>query len=217
VNAVLLNSSVPVITIICAWLIDRQGATWRQIVGMILSFAGIVVIVSRGEPARLLDLEFHRGDAWIMLAMPCWGLYSVLLKRRPKGLDGFPLVWLLATLGTLMTVPLVIGETLLDRAPRLTWGSAGTVLYLGIFASIVGYWCWNGGVVAVGASNAGFTVHLLPAFGTVLAIVFLDETVHAFHAVGLVTIIAGVVAATAPQLGSSGGRTARNIPSSSKS
>jgi drug/metabolite transporter (DMT)-like permease len=214
---VLLNSSVPVITIICAWLIDRQRATWRQIVGMILSFAGILVIVSRGEPAHLLDLEFHPGDAWIMLAMPCWGLYSVLLKRRPKGLDGFPLVWLLATLGTLMTVPLVIGEALLDRAPRLTWGSAGTVLYLGIFASIIGYWCWNRGVASVGASNAGFTVHLLPAFGTVLAIIFLDESVHAFHAVGLVTIIAGVIAATAPQLGSSGGRTARNIASNSKS
>jgi drug/metabolite transporter (DMT)-like permease len=56
VNAVLLNASVPVITILCSWLIDRQGATWRQIVGMILSFAGILVIVSRGEPTHLLHL-----------------------------------------------------------------------------------------------------------------------------------------------------------------
>lgn len=216
VNAVLLNSSLPVFTLLASWLIDREAATWRQIAGTIVSFAGILAIVCRGDPAQLLALQLHRGDAWILLAMPFWGVYTVMLKRRPKEIDGVPLLFLLALIGTLLVLPFHVGEALLDRAPRLTWGSAATVLYLGLFASVLGYLCWNIGVEAVGANAAGFTIHLLPAFGTALAIVFLDETFHAYHAAGIATILAGVFVASAAQP-SSGGRTARNMPSSDRS
>src|SRR5205807_6705305 len=83
INAVLLNSSAPVFMIACSWLIERETATRRQLAGMLVSLFGILVIVSHGAPGKLLQLEFHAGDAWIVLAMPVWGMYSVLLKRRP--------------------------------------------------------------------------------------------------------------------------------------
>jgi drug/metabolite transporter (DMT)-like permease len=217
VNAVILNSSLPVFTLLCSWMIERETATPQQIAGLLVSLAGILVIVCRGSPAMLLDLEFHRGDAWILLAMPCFGIYSVLLRRRPKGLGGLPLLWLLGLLSVLLILPLHVAEAFLDRPPQLTWGSAATVIYLGIFASIVAYWCWNEGVAAVGPNRAGFTIHLLPAFGTVLAILFLGEVFRPFHAVGIATILAGVVVATSAQSTSSGGRTARNIASSNRS
>jgi drug/metabolite transporter (DMT)-like permease len=217
VNAVILNSSVPIFTLLCSWVIDREAATGRQIAGLAISLAGIMVIVSRGDPVQLLHLQFHRGDAWILLAMPFWGIYSVLLKRRPKGLDGLPLLWVLSIVGLVLLLPFYAAETVFDRAPRLTWGSAGTVLYLGIFASVIAYSCWNEGVVRVGANRAGFMIHLLPVFGTVLAIVFLGETFHFFHAVGIATILVGVFVATAAQSASSGGRTARNMISSKRS
>jgi drug/metabolite transporter (DMT)-like permease len=70
------------------------------------------------------------------------------------------------------------------------------VLYIAVFASVLAFICWNRGVAIVGANAAGFTLHLLPLFGTVLAIVFLDETFQAFHALGFATILAGVVVAT---------------------
>jgi drug/metabolite transporter (DMT)-like permease len=217
VNAVLLNSSMPLFTLLGSWIVDRERATWRQVLGMLVSLGGIVVIVCRGDPAQLLAMRLYVGDAWILLAMPFWGVYSVLLKRRPPGLDGLPLLWVLGLVGTALTLPFYLGETALDRAPRLTWGSAAAVAYLALFASLLAYWAWNEGVQAVGANNAGFTIHLLPAFGTVLAILFLDERFHAFHAVGIATILAGVFVATGGQPASSGGRTARNIPSSSRS
>jgi drug/metabolite transporter (DMT)-like permease len=217
VNAVILNSSLPLFTLLCSWTIDRERATGRQLAGLAVSLAGILVIVCRGDPAQLLELELHSGDAWILLAMPFWGVYSVLLKRRPKGLDGLTLVWVLAVIGLVLVLPFYVAETALDRAPRLTWGSAATVLYLGIFASILAYSCWNEGVARVGANRAGFTIHLLPAFATVLAIIFLGEVFRPFHAVGIATILVGVLIATTSQPASSGGRTARNIASSKRS
>src|SRR5580765_2630478 len=164
INAVLINASAPAFIVVCSWLVDRERAGWRQVAGMLISFLGVLVIVCQGEPARLAQLEFHRGDAWILLAMPLWGLYSVLVKRGPL------------------------------RLPSAT--EAGAVLYVAIGASVLAFLCWNRGVAVVGANAAGFTIPLLPVFGTVLAIVALGESFRGFHAAGFATILTGVLLAT---------------------
>src|SRR6266480_4194577 len=73
---------------------------------------------------------------------------------------------------------------------------AAGVLYIGLAASVAAFICWNRGVAIVGANAAGFTLHLLPAFGTALAMLLLGEAFHAYHAAGFATILAGVVLAT---------------------
>lgn len=197
VNAVLLNSSMPMFMLLCSWVIERERASARQIAGMLLSLAGIVVILARGEPASLLQLQLHAGDFWILLAMPVWGIYSVLLKRRPAELGGLEFLFVISTAGTLMLAPFAAFG--LQAAPR--WpGEAAVlgVLYMGIGASVLAFFFWNRGVAVVGANVAGFTVHLLPAFGTVLAILFLGEAFAGFHAAGIAIILAGVLLATRP-------------------
>jgi drug/metabolite transporter (DMT)-like permease len=196
VNGVLLNSSLPLFMLLCSWAIEREHASPRQIAGMLISLAGILVILSRGEPAALLQLELHPGDAWILLAMPVWGVYSVLLKRRPAGLGGIAFLFVISVAGVLMLAPLAAMQAVLVP-PRLPGAAAILgVLYMGIGASVLAFICWNRGVAAVGANAAGFTVHLLPAFGTILAILFLGEAFAGFHAAGIATILAGVLLAT---------------------
>ena len=196
VNAVLINSSIPAFFLLCSWLIDRERASWRQIAGMLVSLVGILIILSRGRPAALLELELHDGDGWILLAMPVWGIYSVLLKRRPPELGGLPFLFVISLAGVLMLAPAVTIAAL-QAAPR--WPAAEeilAVLYMGLGASVLAFIFWNRGVAAVGANAAGFTIHLLPAFGTLLAIAFLGETFAPFHAAGIATILAGVLLAT---------------------
>jgi drug/metabolite transporter (DMT)-like permease len=196
VNAILLNSSLPLFILACSWVLERERSTLPQAGGMLLSFAGILVILSRGDPASLLQLDVRAGDAWVLLAMPVWGVYSVLLKRRPPEIGGMGLLFVISLAGTLLLVPAAAVEAAL-APPR--WPAPGEllgVLYLAVFASVLAFICWNRGVAIVGANAAGFTLHLLPLFGTVLAIVFLGETFQAFHALGFATILAGVVVAT---------------------
>jgi len=196
VNAVLLNSSAPLFMLICSWVIEREHATRRQIAGMLVSLAGILMILTRGELGRLLQLEFHAGDAWILLAMPVWGVYSVLLKRRPPELDGIELLFVISVAGVVMLAPALAVESLYapPRWPGIE--SAMGVLYVGLFASVGAFICWNRGVAVVGPNAAGFTLHLLPAFGTLLAILFLGESFQGFHAAGVATILIGVFVAT---------------------
>ncbi len=70
------------------------------------------------------------------------------------------------------------------------------MLYIGVFASFLAYICWNRGVELVGPNRAGFTAHLLPAFATVLAVIFLGEQLHLYHVVGIAVVLFGVYLAT---------------------
>jgi drug/metabolite transporter (DMT)-like permease len=196
INAVLLNSSAPLFMLLCSWALERERPTLRQVAGMLISLAGILVILSRGELASILQLEVRAGDAWILLAMPVWGIYSVLLKRRPAQLSGLGFLFVIAAAGTAMLAPAYALQAL-HAPPRWpTPVEALGVLYIALAASVFAFTFWNRGVATVGANAAGFTLHLLPAFGTVLAILFLGETFAAFHAAGIATIVVGVVLAT---------------------
>jgi len=196
VNAVLINCSGPLFILLSAWLIDGERATLRQLAGFLVSVAGILVILSRGEPAALLQLELRSGDAWIVLALAIWGVYSVLLKRRPAELGGVHFLFVLSAAGVLFLAPAFAFQAL-QAPPRLpTMPEALAVLYVGLAASVGAFLFWNRGVAVVGANAAGFTLYLLPTFGTLLAIAFLGETFGAFHALGIATIVAGVILAT---------------------
>ncbi|HEV8107222.1 MAG TPA: DMT family transporter [Burkholderiales bacterium] len=196
VNAVLINCAGPLFIVLAAWALDGERAKPRQFAGMLISVAGILVILSRGEPRALAGLELHSGDAWIVAAIAIWGVYSVLLKRRPPGLGGVHFLFVLSVAGVLFLLPAFALQAL-DSPPRLPGAAEAIgVIYMGLAASVGAFLFWNRAVVVVGANAAGFTLYLLPTFATLLAIAFLGETFGTFHAVGIATIIAGVILGT---------------------
>jgi len=196
VNAVVMNSAAPIFIMICCWLIDRDRVSLRQIAGMAISFLGIVTIMEEGNLAALAGFRAKFGDLVILAAMPFWGIYAVLLKRRPAELEPPALLFAMVAAGVVLLAPLYAFETAAIRAPVPSLASVEAVLYVGIFASVVGFFCWNYGASAVGPNRAGFTMHLLPAFGTLFAILFIGERLHLYHVTGVGLIIAGVVLAT---------------------
>jgi drug/metabolite transporter (DMT)-like permease len=196
VNAVLINCAAPLFILLSAWMIDGERATLRQLAGILVSVTGILVILSRGEIAVLRELEFHAGDAWIVLAVAIWGVYSVLLKRRPPELGGLHFLFVLAVLGVVFLAP-VFAWQVWQSPPRMPTMNEGlAILYVGLAASVGAFLLWNRGVAVLGPSTGGFMLYLLPVFGTLLAIAFLGESFGAFHAVGIATIVAGVILAT---------------------
>lgn len=202
VNAVLLNSSAPLFMLLCSWAIEREAATRGQIAGMLVSLAGIFVILLRGEFDRLLQFQIHAGDGWILLAMLLWGIYSVLLKRRPAELGGAAFLFVISAGGVLMLAPAYALEAWYWRPERYvspqwpTLPEVAGVLYIAFAASVCAFVFWNRGVAVVGANAAGFTLHLLPLFGTALAMIFLGESFQPYHAAGFAMILAGVILAT---------------------
>ena len=196
INAVLINAAGPLFMLACSWILEREHASLRQIAGMVISFAGVVIIVCQGELRRLTQLELHSGDLWILIAMPMWGLYSVLLKRLPAELRGTALAFSIAAIGVTLLLPLYLADTARGAWRLPSPAEVAAVLYIAVAASVLAFLAWNRGVALVGANAAGFTLPLLPAFGTALAIVFLGEAFRAFHAAAFIIIVAGVALAT---------------------
>jgi drug/metabolite transporter (DMT)-like permease len=98
--------------------------------------------------------------------------------------------------GSLMLLPFYIWENLSGQVMSMNWITLLAVAYVAIFPSILAYLCFNRGVELVGANRAGLFFHLMPVFGSLMAILFLGERFQFFHAAGLVLILVGIILAT---------------------
>lgn len=192
-NGVILNSSIPVLIILTGWIVYRDTITRPQALGVAISAAGVLAVLTGGDPAVLASLRLNRGDLIVLAGMVFWAVYTVLLRLRPKELPGLALLACCGSIGVVYLLPLCAAELLFMQGKvDLTPASVAAMLYVGIFPSFVGYVFWNRAVSEVGPNVAGIFIHLMPGFGSLLAWLFLGERFEAFHLAGIVLILAGV-------------------------
>ena len=200
IKALLLQSIQPLVIIIFSFLIFRDTVGPRQLLAVTISLIGVVVIIARGDLGVLATLAFNSGDVLVFIALICYAAYTALLRLRPRV---HPLSFLLVifTVGFALLFPLYVWEGLAGRPMRLTPVTVGAVGYVALFPAIVAYICFNRGVELLGANRAGHFFHLQPAFGVVLAMLFLGERFQPYHAAGISLIAAGILIATIRPLG----------------
>lgn len=194
-NGLLLQSVTPLVMMACAFALFRDPVRPLQLLAIAVSIAGVVVIVTRGEPAALHGLSLHAGDVWLLAAVLVYSLYSVLLRIRPPV---HPLSFLATTfaIGSVLLLPLYVWETVATAPFHPTLGALGAIGYLALFPGCISYLLWNRGVELIGPGAAGQYFHLLPVFGTTLAVLFLGETFQPYHGAGIVLIALGIALAT---------------------
>jgi len=196
-NGVILNSAIPILIILLGWLVYRETITRLQTLGVAISLAGILAIISRGDPAVLASLQMNKGDLIVLFGMVFWAAYTVFLRLKPEGLPGLTLLACCGCVGVGLLTPLMLLEMVfLGGHVEFSPATVAAMFYVGIFPSFVGYVFWNRGVQEVGPNIAGIFVHLMPAFGAVLAWLFLDERIYPFHVVGIALILAGIYLTT---------------------
>ncbi|MGE0357909.1 MAG: DMT family transporter [Burkholderiales bacterium] len=192
-NGVILNSAIPVLIILTGWIVYRDTITRGQAVGVAVSLAGVMAVLTGGDPAVLARLSLNRGDLIVLAGMVFWAVYTVLLRTRPAVLPGLALLACCGVVGVALLAPLCAVELVfLGGRVEFTPASVAAMLYVGIFPSFIGYVFWNRAVAQVGSNVAGIFIHLMPAFGSLLAWLFLDERFEAFHLAGIALILAGV-------------------------
>ena len=196
-NGVILNSSIPVMIIILGWAIYRDTITRVQALGVAISIAGILAIISRGELSVLAQLQLNKGDLIVLAGMIFWAAYTVFLRMKPDDLPGLAMLACCGMVGVMLLLPLFLAEMLFfDGHVEFTFATVAAMLYVGIFPSFVGYVFWNRGVAEVGSNVAGIFVHLMPVFGAFLAWMFLGEHIQLYHIVGIALILAGITLTT---------------------
>jgi len=195
-NAALLNATSPIFIVLASVLLLRHRLSALAIFGSLLSFSGVLVIVSRGSLDVLRAFELNTGDAWILLSALSWAAYTVCLRWRPAELRGLDLLTLIAAISVLMLAPLCAIEAAAGRVLVPTVASIGGIAYVGIVASVLAYIGWNHGVAQIGPARAGPFMYLMLVYTPILSIAFLGERIEPFHLAGAALIIAGIYLAT---------------------
>ena len=192
-NAVLLNSFIPIATIAISWIFLGRHLTRLQAIGVSTSFLGAATIVAHGDFALLASLTFNQGDLWMLGAVLVWAIYTVGLQWRPAGVDPMLMLAALIVVGLLALAPLYLWEWLIaGRSIKVNTGTLASLLYVGVFPSFIGYIFYNRGVAEIGASKASQFIHLMPVFGTLLSVIFLNEIPHHYHYAGIALILGGI-------------------------
>ena len=201
-NALLINSFIPILIILLSRIYPGLPIRWNQLLGILVSTAGVAILIAQGQLERLLALQINRGDLWVLGAALIWAIYSIGLRFRPPELKPFSFLAFTVLVGVLTLAPLFWLNLLDEPAFDPTPANLTAVAYVALFASVGAYLFWNQGVKVVGAGAAGQFIHLMPVFGTLMAVVFLGERLHGYHLAGGAAIAAGIYLSLARRLNS---------------
>jgi drug/metabolite transporter (DMT)-like permease len=194
INGLLIQSAAPLFIGLISFVLFRDRLTGGQMIGVLTSLSGVAVIITRGDPAALLGLDFNHGDLWFLLALITYATYAAILRLRPP-IDALSFLGFTIIAGALLLVPPAAVEWALGHRIDPKPEAFAVMAYMAVFPSILAYLFFNRGVELIGANRAGPFFHLIPVFGSAIAIVFLGERPEIFHAVGYVLIIGGIVVA----------------------
>lgn len=191
-NAVLFNALIPLMVMLLAWVVWRKPLAGREWAGMGASLMGVLLIVCHGDLSRLMSLDLNHGDVWVVAGLACWSAYTLLLRGLPDGLDRFAVLWLTIAIGLVMLLPFCLWEVAHHGLPAATLSNGLSLLYLGIFPSVVALTAYMRAVATLGPTRAAGFLHLIPAFGAVGAGIFLGEVLALYHVLGLAIIFGGL-------------------------
>jgi drug/metabolite transporter (DMT)-like permease len=196
VNAVLINSCVPILIALCSLVLFKEPLSRRQWAGILVSLSGVALIIVAGDLRSLVGLEFNRGDLLVLCAGLAWALYSVNLKRFPADLHPFSYLVGIMIAGVLGILPFYLVELRMGFGLSVNGPTLITIVYVAIFPSVLAFIFWNRAVRDIGANRAGIFIHLMPVFSSIMAILFLGESIELFHLQGIGLVFAGIFLAT---------------------
>jgi drug/metabolite transporter (DMT)-like permease len=202
INVTLIAASSPVWMLVVGALLHDEHPTRRQIAGAVLSLAGVLVVIARGDLAALARVHFVVGDLYVLIAVVAWAFYSWQLARPPESMRapqrpdwGWAEFLLVQTIFGLLGAGVASGAELAITHAHVQWNGwvLAALLYVAIGPSVIAYRCWGLGVVQAGPALAAFFGNLTPVFAALMSAAALGEAPHWFHALAFALIVGGIV------------------------
>lgn len=188
----IIGSLTPMMVLALSIMLLGQRLTAGAVAGSLVSIAGVAVVVSSGDLGTLLKSGANMGDALMLLAMLAYAVYVILLKRwGMKEVPALQLLYLQIVFAVIALLPLYL------LTPKMGLSAANLPLvgFAGLGASMLAPLVWMHTVAHIGPSRASMFFNLIPLFTALIAAVAIGESLAAYHAVGGVLTVAGVLLA----------------------
>ena len=196
INGVLMISTIPVMIIFFCWVFKIEKTNSHQILGVIFSLFGVFIIITKANLTKLLNLNFNKGDLWMVVAMFAWAIYSALLKKKKFNLSQISFLETIITAGLIFLLPAYIIEAMLGYKLNLHMPFALTLGYVVLFPGLASFFFWIKGISIIGSNRSGIFLHLMPIFSALMAIIIFKEEFMHFHLIGALLIIIGIILST---------------------
>ena len=193
ISGVLMISTIPVMIIVFCWLLKIEKTNIYQILGVIFSLCGVVVIITKANLVVLLNLNFNKGDLWMVVAMFSWALYSALLRKKKIEVSQLSLLQVIISAGLVFLLPAYLIEFALGYRASIHLPFILTLTYVVLFPGLAAFIFWIKGISIIGSNRAGIFLHLIPVFSTVFAIIIFKEKFMIYHLIGAILIITGII------------------------
>ncbi len=195
-NLVLVNSSLPLLTLALSWIFLRHRPRRSEFYGIGVAGLGLILILARWNGAGPWVPRFNTGDVLMLMAVISWALYSVLLKRWPMRLHALTIFTVMIAIGLVALLPFYWIEYRTVGGIDFSAGQVAVFFYVGVFASAAAHVFWYHGVKALGPFTTSMFTYLIPVLTAVLAHVVLGEALTIYHLIGGMLVFAGFMVST---------------------
>lgn len=190
-NMGIINAFIPVFTIFVSMLMLKDIPNRFAVVGSILSFIGLLYVMAQGNLLNLVQSGGHLGDAMMVLAVFFYAFYGVFLKKWQLQIPLMISLYVQIAFALLYHLPFVLylGLDPVDQH------NLGSVLYAGIFPSLIAPFVWMLAVQMIGPNRTSIFMNLMPVCTAIIAYVWLAEAWTIYHSIGGVIILLGILLA----------------------
>ena len=192
INAVLVLSAIPAVTIVISSLMKVDKTNIFQLIGLLLSIIGVTAIISNADIQKITALSFNKGDLWMLVCVFTWAIYSTLLKKHNFKFSQFTLIQLMVSVGIIFLIPQFLYEKSIGLEVNFNKAFFIILFYVVVFPAIAAYYCWQKGVEMVGPNRASMFIQLMPLFSAILAIIIFKEKFELYHFAGASFILLGI-------------------------
>ena len=193
ISGVLMISTIPVMIMFISSILKIEKTNIFQILGVICSFIGVILIITKANFDLLVNLDFNKGDLTMVLAMLSWATYSALLKKRKHELSQLSLLEVIITFGLIFLIPIYITEYSLGFEITLNKPFILVLIYVVLFPGLAAFICWIKGISLIGPNRSGVFLHLMPILSALMAMIIFKEKFMLYHLLGAFFILSGII------------------------
>ena len=192
ISGVLMISTIPVMIMLFSSLLKIEKTNTFQIFGVLFSFTGVILIITKANLEILKNLDFNKGDITMVIAMFSWALYSALLKKQTHKLSQLSLLEVIITFGLIFLIPIYLVEYQLGYRINLEKPFILILGYVVLFPGLASFILWIKGISMIGANRSGVFLHLMPILSAIMAMIIFKEKFMIYHVLGAIFIITGI-------------------------
>lgn len=192
INSSIIAAMNPIFTVVIAYLFIKQRITKRMILGIIISFIGVLLTITSGKLDLIMSLNFNRGDILMLIAVSSWAAYSVFSKSKGGHIPAMALTYYSFVVCTIFSIPLVIWDKPWEWIAKVPPVAYIAVLYMSLFASVMGYLIQQISIREIGPSRTSIFINLVPVFSIFLSVLILREELELIKLFTAGIIIVGV-------------------------